>query len=595
MSPDISTHAPDMPTKQEDPTRGELQVVSGVLSQRPPTTEHAIQVQHNVLVPMRDGVRLAIDLIRPTAPGAFPVILQRTPYNKARYTSPPRPFLESLARRGYVVGVQDCRGRFNSDGNFDPYRQEHADGFDTIQWIASQSWCDGNVGMIGGSYEGQTQWFAACEAPEALKAIAPTTSPPGHPFVNEPFWGGALVMALPEWVAAMGRHSEMVQGVLFTQPRSYLDSLPVGQLAKTAGFDYSYWTEWLSHPTYDEFWRSCGYEHGWKDMKVPALNITGWWDMNFAGAPRNFVGMRQYGSTETARSGQRLVIGPWPHHVNTTRELDGIDFGPDAITDLNSYTLKFFDYWLKGEFNGLGDEPHVHVFVLGANQWWAADEWPLPGTQPTKLFLHSGGAANSHRGDGSVSFDSPGAETFDQYVSDPLDPVRAFWDLRGGPVDDRVVTARSDVLTYTSATFQQPMDLVGPVLGRIYASTSARDCDWHVRLVDVHPDQSARFLCHGLIRARFRKGYDKAVFLEPHKVELFEIDMYAVGIRILPGHRIRVEVASTWFPRFDRNPQTGVDNWLTDGRPPALAHQKVYHDAQHPSHIVVPLIVRPAK
>ena len=581
-------------------TEGEngIRIVPGVPSGAVEPEKYSWRMLRDVLSPMRDGTLLAMDVLRPDTTDPLPVILLRTPYNKVARRSSTALMCEGLARRGYVVAVQDCRGRFNSDGVFDPYRQEHADGFDTVEWLAAQPWCDGNVGMIGGSYEGQTQWFAASRAPAALKAIVPTVSPPGHPFLNEPFTGGAMILATPAWVFTMGRRSEQASGMqgLHTREEAYIEALPLSRMAAAAGSSSDYWDEWLSHPTYDSYWRSHGYEESWPDMTVPALNITGWWDMNFLGAPRNFHGMRTHGATADAREGQRLVIGPWPHWVNRSASLSGLDFGPRAITGLNLYTLRFFDYWLRDiKDNGLQNDARVHVFVIGANEWWEADEWPLPGTEYTRFHLHSEGGANTHRGDGGLSRERPAAQPCDRYESDPLDPVRVVWHLHEGPVDDRPVTARPDVLCYTSEVLGRPLDVVGPVCATLYASSSVRDCDWHVRLVDVHPDGTARFLCHGVVRARFRNGYERADFLEPERIERFDIDMTATGVRFLPGHRIRVEISSSWFSRFDRNPQTDAPNWMTDELPPVVARQKIFHDTEHPSHVSLPVIPRPPR
>ena len=574
-----------------------IRVVTGLgpASKEASPSRFSPRTVRDVLTPMRDGVLLAMDLVRPDASGRYPVVLVRTPYNKVKYRASNAPFAEELVRHGYIVAVQDCRGRYNSDGVFDPYRQEHADGFDTIEWLAAQDWCDGNVGMMGRSYVGQTQWFAASHAPKALKAIVPTASPPGHPFLNEPFYGGAMILATPEWVFSMGRRSEQVLGLqgLMTQEQPYIGALPLATMADAAGSSSWYWNEWLSHPTFDEYWRSHGYEEFWPRMTVPALNITGWWDMNFLGAPRNFMAMREQAATQAARAGQRLVIGAWPHWVNETRMLSGVDFGPQAVTGLDSYVLQFFDYWLRGiTNNGLPQEAPVHVFVIGANEWWEADQWPLPGTDYTRVYLHSVGQANSHRGDGKLSRETPGEQPADEYESNPLDPAGALWNLHEGPVDDRSVNARGDVLCYTSEILEQALDVVGPVTAVLYAASSAADCDLHVRLTDVHPNGSNRFLCHGILRARFREGYEKTVFLTPGRVERFEIDMTATGVRFMAGHRIRVTVSSTWFPRFDRNPQTDAPNWMTDQRPPVIAQQRIFHDSNRQSYVSLPVIVR---
>ena len=569
-----------------------LRVVRGVPSGNVSSSSLDFTIKKDILCRMRDGISLAVDLILPNGHGPFPVILERTPYDKS---SSRNSSTEGYAKQGYAVVLQDVRGRFNSDGDFDPFRQEHQDGFDTINWIAEQDWCDGNIGMIGGSYSGQTQWYAAGVAPKALKAIIPVESPPGNLFMNEPMYGGAMILCTVEWGSLLGRKSfqNTAFGDIYKEHRPYFDELNVEKAMQATGSQCRWWSDdWLNHPTLDAFWESCGYEHLWSKMTVPALNISGWWGLNFNGAPRNFVGMREQGATQEARDGQRLVIGPWPHWVNGSRSLNGQDFGPDAVTGLSNYNLKFFDHYLKGKTdNTLKDDPRVHVFVVGANEWWEADTWPLPNTQPTPLYLHSGGNANSHRGDGTVSFDRPEtAEPADTYLSNPLDPVKSHWDIRDGPVDDRALTERPDILCYTSEALTEAVDVVGDISAVLYASSSAKDCDWHIRLVDVHPDGTARFMCHGVLRARFRNGFDKNEVLTPNEITRFNIDMTATGIRFLPGHKIRIEIASSWFNRFDRNLQTGAENWMRDESEPVIATQKVFHDANHPSRIILPVI-----
>ena len=569
-----------------------IRIVDGVPGGDVSPARYRAKEKLDLLSPMRDGTVLAMDLLLPDAPGPFPVILTRTVYDKVSVRNTGE--VQDFVRRGYAVAMQDCRGRFNSDGSFDPYRQEHNDGFDTVEWIAQQDWCDGNVGMIGGSYAGQTQWYAAAQAPAALKAIVPTCSPPGHPFMNEPFYGGPMLLAMAEWMVLMGRRSYQSPNLAaaLTTHQDFFEALPLAKVGQAAGTQSPWWEKgWLDHPTFDSYWAACGYEQYWKDMTVPALNLTGWWDMNFMGAPRNFVGLREQAATPDARQGQRLVIGPWEHWINGARTLSGQDFGPNGITNLSGYTLRFFDRWLRGkQDNKLDDEAPVHVFVVGADQWWEADAWPLPGTQPTPLYLHSQGKANSHRGDGTVSVQTPENEPDDTFESDPNDPVRAPWSLHDGPVDDRPVSARQDVLCYTSEVLSEAVDVVGDISAVLYASSSAKDCDWHVRLVDVHPDGTARFLCHGALRARFRDGFEKSTLLCPGEVTRFDINMTAAGIRFLPGHRIRIEIASSWFPRFDRNTQTGAENGMKDNSTPVIAEQVIKHNREYPSHILLPMI-----
>jgi putative CocE/NonD family hydrolase len=551
-----------------------------------------LHVEHGVLVPMRDGIRLAIDLLRCDGDPPLPVVLVRTPYDKMLERTRKAELYESLARRGYVLAFQDCRGRFNSDGDFFPYMREADDGFDTIEWLAAQEWCSGSVGMIGGSYAGQVQWQAASRTPPHLKAIVPYASPPSCLWRNEPVFNGAFLVPFGEWMVRMGRRSWQEPDFLelFSEQQEYFDALPLADLPAAADTTAPWWDEMMRHPTYDAFWRGGEYDD-WTSITAPALSVTGWYDMNFPGAPLNFAAMRRDGGSAAARDGQKLVIGPWPHWVNAQRALNGVDFGEDAIVDLDGYVVRHFDRWLKGIENGVDDEPPVHVFVMGANEWWAESDWPLPDAQDVPFYFHSAGQANTLSGDGGLSIAAPGDEPCDRYRYDPDDPVRVLWNLRDGPVDDRLPAERDDVLCYTSAPLSDPLDVVGPVRCVLYASSSALDTDWHVRLTDVHPDGSARFLCHGVLRARFRNSLEAPELLEPGRAYRFDIDMDATGVRFLPGHGIRVLVTSSWFTKWDRNMNSGAENPFFDDRP-VVAEQQVFHAPGRASHIVLPVVRR---
>jgi putative CocE/NonD family hydrolase len=554
-----------------------------------PKLTSTTRLEHGLLVPMRDGTRLSLDLIRPELPQPLPVVLARTPYDKVLERSRREDFYVSLAQRGYIVAVQDCRGRFNSDGAFFPYFDEIDDGYDTVEWIGAQEWCDGNVGMTGGSYVGQTQWFAALRNPPHLKAIVPAVSPPGDLFTNEPVWNGIFLLAFGEWMRDMGRRSFQNSAFMdiFTEDQAYFDALPLADLPRQAGSASAWWDEMMQHPNFDEFWKRGSYDD-WSSIGVPALNLTGWYDMSVCGAPRNFEAMRAGGGTQDARRGQKLVIGPWPHWLNAHRGLNGVDFGDHATIELDDYIVRYFDRWLKGLRNGIDDEKPVYVFVMGANEWRAEDDWPLPGTDYVPFYLHSGGHANSLKGDGALSREPPGSEPPDRYRYDPADPVRVLWNMHDGPVDDRVPSTRDDVLCYTTDALTEPVDVVGWVTCRLYASSSARDTDWHVRLVDVHPDGSARFLCQGALRARFRESLEEPELLEPGEVYAFELAMDPTGIRFLPGHRIRVEITSSWLTRWDRNTNSGAPNNFLDATT-VVADQTVYHERGRASHVVLPL------
>lgn len=575
--------------------RGRATPASPPLGPVSPVLTDTIRLVHDLRVPTRDGTELALDLLRPHLDEPRPVILVRTPYDKTRHRLDNRDRYEDFVRRGYVVAVNDCRGRFNSDGDFFPYMNEHDDGYDVIEWIATQPWCDSNVGMIGASYDGQVQWQAASRTPPHLKAIVPIVSPPSSLWRNEPVLNGVLMLAFGEWMTFMGRRSfQAPVHTAFTEPQDYLTALPVSLLPDAAGVTSAWWDAFVSHPTYDEFWRRGGYD-AYERMQVPALSVTGWWDLNFPGAPENFAAMRERGATEDARQGQKLVIGPWPHDVNSSRSLSGVDFGPDAVIDLHGYVLRFFDHWLRGVPNGLDREPSVFLFVTGADEWRAFDTFPVPGTDYRPLYLRSGGCANTLLGDGSLSFEPPPiSEPPDTYVYDPTHVATQYWSAAQGPVDDRAVSTREDILCYTSEPLTEPLDVVGWVTAVLHASSSAVDTDWHVRLVDVAPDGAARFLCRGALRARFRESWERPTLLEPDQPTRFAFTMDATGIRFRPGHRIRVEVTSSWFIQYDRNMNTGAVNPFRDDAPqPAV--QRVLHEPGAASHVLLPVLPSPPR
>jgi putative CocE/NonD family hydrolase len=547
-----------------------------------------VRIVHGLRVLMRDGVELALDLIRPDLPAPLPVVLMRTPYDKVSTREFMSGLPQRLAERGYVVALNDCRGRFNSDGSFQPNFDEADDGFDTIEWIAAQGWCDGNVGMLGASYVADTQWYAASRRPPHLRAIVPICAQPGSLWRNEPIFNGCFMLPQAEWMVGMGRRSWQLldRQSLWTREQDYFETLPISAIPGRAGVDSVWWDEWMEHPTFDSFWQQ-GSKTNHAEMDVAALNITGWWDSNSPGGPMNFEDMR----LSAAAGRRKLVIGPWPHWVNRSQQLSGVDFGEGAIVALDDYIIRFYDRWLKNTQNGIDDEKPVHVFVVGANEWWAEDDWPLPDTDEVAYFLHSRGRANTLRGDGHLSLEPPRAEPSDAFRYDPLDPVRVLWTLHQGPVDDRLQSTRNDCLCYTSEPLSEPLDVVGWVTCRLYASSSALDTDWHVRLVDVHPDGAARFLCKGALRARFRDSLEEPTPLKRNTPTLFELRMDACGVRFLPGHRIRVEVTSSWFTLWDRNTNSGAANFFKD-ETIVVADQRIYHQQGLASCVLLPVVRR---
>lgn len=562
-----------------------------------------VRVTHGLIVTARDGTELCLDLLGPDADGPFPVVLIRTPYDKVvQRELPPgtaqglpydHEFMHSLVKRGYILAIQDVRGRFNSDGEWHAYIHEQEDGHDTVEWIYEQPWCDGNIGMVGRSYVGFTQWAAAVTKPRGLKAIVPIGAQSDMFASGFPIYNGAFALPMTELLVTMGRRSfqirEFMTSVLKTN-HDYFDTLPVANIPEAIGTPTPrWWTEMMQHPTRDDYWRRGSYDESLDDVRVPALNISGWYDLTFYGALQNYREMRRRGATEEAREGQRLVMGPWGHWANASAAVGPVDFGPGAVIGLGGYVIRFLDHWLKGEGSETGSDPRVSIFVMGANEWWTAEDWPLPGTRYERFHLRSDGRANGHDGDGRLTPEAPGDEPPDTYRYDPLDPVRVPFNMHAGPVDEREISGRHDVLCFTSDPVAEPLDVVGHIELELHAASSAVDTDWHVRLADVHPDGYAQFLTHGVLRARFRDSFEEAKLLEPGKVETFRIDLGATANRFLPGHRIRLEITSSWFPRYDRNLNSGAENPFLDSEP-VVAVQTIHHDAVRPSAVVLPIV-----
>jgi len=334
------------------------------------------------------------------------------------------------------------------------------------------------------------------------------------------------------------------------------------------------------------------YQNKYEKVQVPVLHISGWYDDTQRATPMNFIAMRRRGATEAVRRNQKLVIGPWPHAINSTSKLGDIDFGPTAIIDLLGLQRRWFDRWLKAAPNGVSEEPAVRVFAMGSNQWREAPEWPLPGTAFTRYYLRSGGRANRLTGDGTLSLEGPAAEPPDRYRYDPANPTPfltepSFAQL-GGPEDYRAVEERDDVLVYTSPPFAQQTLICGPLSAHLYAASSARDTDFMVKVLDVWPTGYAQRLNDGMVRARFRGGHEKPALIEPGRTYEYDIDAWNTCQDFLPGHRVRIEVASSAFPKFDRNPNTGDALGLTSRL--MTADQTIYHDRERASYVLVPVV-----
>ncbi len=566
--------------------------------------EYEVIEETNRSAAMRDGVELMIDIIRPKAAGRFPAVLLQTPYNKSGQLARARKF----ASRGYVVVNVDSRGRFESGGEWDPFSAKHkTDGYDLVEWTARQTWCTGKVGAYGLSYMGWTQWWTASQSPPSLKAIVPEVAPPDH-FYNCPYQNGIFVCWMMDWAGSMSarlphRSGPGAYGGFAVDREAAYRKLPYIDLDKTRNYKpNAWWRKWIEQNTAEgEYWRSIAYQtpEGYARVKVPSLAISGWFDANFPGTPMNYLAMKKFGGTPAARR-PRIVIGPWEHIINRHQKAAGIDFGPQAIIDWDGYVLRWFDHHLKGVDNGVLEDPPVHVFVMGRNQWRAAEDWPLPKTEFTKFYLHSGGKANSSAGDGMLDTRPPANEQPDAYVYDPQNPTPSADFANGhidGPRDVAKSSARSDVLVYQTAPLDEDVEIIGPITARLFAATSAKDTDWMMRLVDVHPNGRASFLGEGVMRARHRDPNRGGAFnptklstIEPNQAYEYAIDFWRpTGNVFARGHRIRIEISSSYFPYYLLNPNSSRDN-IALAKHFNSAQQKVFHDTARPSHVVLPVI-----
>jgi uncharacterized protein len=563
-------------------------------------------VERDVETPMRDGVILRADVYRPQTGAPVPVLLQRTPYLKGLSQL---SFALNAAERGYAVVIQDTRGSGSSAGEGYPFIHEKEDGYDSVQWAAAQTWSNGRVGMFGGSYVGYTQYAAAVMQPPALQTITPAitfTDP-----LSTSYKGGALELGI---TTAWGLNVWVLMEVLRLQPNPLQQAALLAELIPAVNgmshgdtFATLPLTEMpligrggikpllgdmLARGQQDESWQQLNCP--WDKIKVPALHIGGWYDMFIDQTMRDYYGMLREGNPS-----QKAVIGPWLH--GSFDSLVGqVDFGMQASAALlmpDEILLRWFDYWLKDVQNGVMQEPPLQIFVMGDDQWRVENEWPLSRAHDTPYYLHSWGAANSLNGSGRLAPDLPISEPVDSFVYDPRNPVPTrgggLWGapavLFAGAHDQRDLEARSDVLVYTSTDLERDLEVTGPVEAHLWATSSAPDTDFTAKLVDVRPDGFARNVCDGILRARYRRP-GGVTRLKPSGVHEYVIEMGPTSNVFKAGHRIRLEVSSSNFPRYDRNPNTGSEPGMDKEMLPAL--QTILHDADHPSHVVLPVVPR---
>ena len=561
-----------------------------------------VLVEKNVAIPLRDGVITHGDLYRPADGPPQPAVIARTPYDKEQISGMP-PVMASplkLAERGYAAMVIDTRGRFSSQGEFEPFVHEGRDGYDTIEWVAAQPWCDGNVAIFGASYLGATTLLAARERPPALRCAIPIVTAADY-YDGWVYQSGAFELGFSAtWstglaAASLGRPDQQIPAehaqALLRGARDPGHSLATRPLCAYPGLSAAgvapYYVKWLGHPNRDGFWDSIRPSLDYAAFDVPMLHLGGWFDIFGNGTIRNFQGLHA-----AANGPQHLWMGPWAHTVYT-RHLGDIDHGAGAAAAdcgvIRAYN-RFLDRHLRGRAS---DAPAVHYFLMGANEWRDTDAWPPSAGRALTLYLHSGGRANGARGDGLLYSASPdGAEPPDRYVYDPERPVPteggAILQMAvglPGPRDQSALEMRNDVLCYTTAPLTQPLIVAGPVTLTLWAVSDAPDTDWSAKLVDVRPDGTPLSLCDGILRARFRESFTEPQPLTPSEPAQYTIELGHTAFRFDAGHRLRLEISSSNFPRFDANPNTGGVNATETETRPALQH--ILHDADRPSAVTL--------
>lgn len=581
---------------------------------------YEIAIDRAVRIPMRDGTCLVADVYRPAAEGRFPAVVERTPYNRAesvilRTRTPPY-----FAERGFVFVVQDVRGRFGSEGTWYPFLDDgwgdNRDGFDTVAWIAAQPWCNGKVATAGGSYAGQTQMFlaptrppalACCFVREAASNLAAQWCYRGGAFE----WAFNLDWSMRHGAFALHRQLGLLQKAIDAGV-SRFGRLPLGSDDHLAD-PFRWLHDLLAHPDDGPFWGPFNFEPQYERIDVPMYHMASWFDIFLDGSLRNFTGVQKHGRSKATRAAQKLIVGPWTHGPTVNdpafaRHVGEMDFGPTAVVDFNTEHLRWYDHWLNGADTGVLDEPRVRYFLMAANEWRTADTWPPPGVKARRWYLHGGKSRSADSlNDGTLSPEKPdGKEKPDSYRYDPAEPVPTAggntlymgkrsggsgeenpdFSVTAGPRDQRGVEPLC--LTYTSEPLAADLDVVGPVSLTLFAASNCVDTDFVAKLCDVFPDGRSMLVVDGILRGRYRKSRARPKPLEPKEVYRFEIDLWPTAWRFAAGHRLRVAVTSSNYPRFDRNLNTGV-NPASSGAM-KVATNTVYHDKEYPSCLNLPVL-----
>lgn len=556
----------------------------------PERTGYGVRTEKEIMVKMRDGVQLATDLYFPDgAKGKLPAVLLRTIYTKEREFDGDPVFAE-LVRHGYVVAIQDTRGRAAPGSDVKPTVGDRDDAYDTVSWLTSQPWSNRKVGSAGCSSPGEAQLLlAATRHPHHVAAI-PQSSASGYNIRGRP------------WASFDGGVFELAQTAgWFSGDPSKVDyaTLPIIDVLKRAGLPPTEYENFASSNPDGEYFRTFEWLRPGDQLNVPALFFDAWYDYGAAETLELFNVLRTESVTASARENQFVIIAPSSHcgYASATEHtvVGARDLG-DARIDVMNLMLRWYDHWLKGVDNGVTDMPKVQYYVMGRNRWQSAGAWPVPGTRFAKLYLASNGRANGRRGDGTLSFEPDFDAEPDRFVYDPATPVPSLGgqacctgtDTESGSYDQSQIELRDDVLVYTSAILDEGLEVTGPLQVVLHVSSSARDTDFTAKLVDVYPDGRAFNVQEGALRMRYREGFDTILSMRPGEVYRARLDLHTTSNYFGPGHRIRLDISSSNFPRWDRNLNTGGNNY--DESDFIVAENSVHHSAQYPSYIVLPIV-----
>jgi putative CocE/NonD family hydrolase len=560
--------------------------------------ELQVTVDSGVRVRMRDGVMLVADIYRPNAPGRFPVLVERTPYNRQ---DPGTGIF--LASHGYVVVLQDTRGRYASEGEFYPFVYESQDGYDTIEWAAALDCSDGKVGMFGGSYVGATQMLAAAALPPHLVAIFPYVTASQY-YDGWTYQSGALMQWFTSsWTTGLAEDTLRRKATALARPLEWVHGLPIESYKLLAlpgiGELAPYYRDWIEHERNDDYWRRWKVSDSYGKMTVKALHGGGWHDIFLKGSIGNYVGLRREAATAEAREGQRLLVGPWAHaETSPEGKVGDVTFGKSAVLNMSRTILDWSDYALKGKANEYATGAPVKIFVMGENVWRDEQEFPLARARTTRFFLKSNRGPETGAGRRVLETNPPGESLAETFVYDPHDAAPTIGGrlccgqaLPPGPFDQRPLESRKDILVFSTPPLGKDIEVTGFIALELYAASSAVDTDFTAILADVEPSGYARFLTDGVVRARYRNSTDKAEPIVPGKIYKYTLDLWATSNLFKAGHRIRLYVSSSNFPRFNRNLNTGEP--VLGATRMEKATQTIYHDADHPSALVLPVIPRP--